>query len=177
MAQILAVNGNYDVIGNAISLESNYLAQFIRVGKEVSEHTKKAAEDPTLIIDPSLQQEVTYLQNNKKFHLPIFNRNSSATINLLVESFDGTAPKVSVSILQTAVKLIKQQDVEIENRKRLLQLNIFTAFFNLGGLTLLIFWYPDSKIPIIYTILISGIAFAASRFLFLIIRFVKRMFW
>jgi len=158
-------------------LESNYLARYLRVGKEVSEHEKKVAQDPTLAIDPSLQQEVTYIQSNKKFHLPIFNRNSSATINLLVESLDGTSPQVYASILQTAVKLIKQQDVEAEKRKRLLQLNILTIIFNLTGLTLLIFWYPDSKIPIIYTIVVGGIAYFLSRSLFLIIRFIKQMFW
>jgi len=176
-SQILAVNGNYNEIGNSILLESNYFTRYTLAGQLLTEENKKIANDSNYLINNELEREVQYVQENKKFHLPIFNRNSSAKINLLVESFDGKVPQVSVSILQTSVKLIKQEDSAIEKKKRDLQISIYVAILNLLGLYFLFICYPESKVVIIYTLIIGAIAYIFGRVIYLLVKFVKRMFW
>lgn len=176
-AQILGFSGNYNEIGNAISLEANYQARFNNASQALSDLNAKKVTDPTLVMSNDLKQEIEWVMKNRRVHLPIFNRNSTANINLLVESLDGTMPNVYPSILQTSVKLIKQEDSEIQKKSKAFQINIYSAIVYIIGLILIFISYPESKIVISLTVLIGGIAFFVARLVYLLLKFLKRMFW
>jgi hypothetical protein len=176
-AQILGFSGNYNEIGNAISLEPNFQTRFNNASQALADFNAKKLTDPTIVISNDLKQEIEWVMKNRRVHLPIFNRNSSANINLLVESFDGTMPNIYPSILQTSVKLIKQEDSEIQKKTKTFQINIFSAVVYIIGLILIFISYPESKIVISLTVLIGGIAFFVARLLYLLLKFLKRMFW
>jgi hypothetical protein len=176
-SQILGVTGHYDEIGNAIFLESNYNERYNKALQILLEEKNKNIDTPNFVISSELQQEIEWVQKNKKFHLPIFNRNSSAKINLLVESSDGKTPYVSVSILQTSVKLIKKEDSEVEAKKRNIQINIYQVILNLIGLTLIFIKFPEGETAIIWTIIIGLGAYLLARLIYYSIKFIKRMFW
>jgi hypothetical protein len=176
-SQILGYSGNYNEIGNAILLEADYQARLDRTSQRFVEENNKKIADPNYVIPSDLQPEIDWVMKNKKIHFPIFNRNSSATINLLVESFDGKAPLVSISILQTSVKLVKQEDSEIQNKKKALQINIYQSIIYVIGLILVFLTYPDSKLLICLIVTIGVIAYFLARMLFLAFKFLKRMFW
>jgi len=176
-AQILGFSGNYNEIGNAISLEANYQARFNIASQALSDLNTKKLTDPTLVMSNELKQEIEWVMKNRRVHLPIFNRNSSANINLLVESLDGTMPNVYPSILQTSVTLIKQEDSEIQKKAKTFQINIYSAIVYIIGLVLIFISYPESKIIISLTVLIGCIAFFVARLLYLFLKFLKRMFW
>lgn len=176
-AQILGFSGNYNEIGNAISLEANYQARFNNASQALSDLNAKKVTDPTLVMSNDLKQEIEWVMKNRRVHLPIFNRNSSANINLLVESLDGTMPNVYPSVLQTSVKLIKQEDSEIQKKNKAFQINIYSAVVYVIGLILIFISYPENKIVITLTVLIGAIAFFVARLLYLLIKFLKRMFW
>ena len=176
-AQILGFSCNYNEIGNAISLEANYQARFNIASQALSDLNTKKLTDPTLVMSNELKQEIEWVMKNRRVHLPIFNRNSSANINLLVESLDGTMPNVYPSILQTSVTLIKQEDSEIQKKAKTFQINIYSAIVYIIGLVLIFISYPESKIIISLTVLIGCIAFFVARLLYLFLKFLKRMFW
>jgi len=176
-SQILAVNGNYNEIGNAILLEDNYFTRYARAGQLLAEENIKISTDPAHVISSELQREIDFVQTNKKFHLPIFNRNSSAKINLLVESWDGKGPTVSVSILQTSIKLIKQGDSNVEKKKQDLQTSIYQLIIYAIGLYIIFNYYSESKAAIIYTMVAGVLAFIFARLTYSLLKFIKRMFW
>ena len=176
-AQILGFSGNYNEIGNAISLETNFQTRFNNATQAFADFNAKKLVDKTMVISNDLKQELEWIMKNRRLHLPIFNRNSSANINLLVESFDGTMPSIYPSILQTSVKLIKQEDSEIQKKTRAFQINIYSAIIYIIGLILIFISYPESKIVISLTVLMGCIAFFVARLLYLFLKFLRRMFW
>ena len=176
-AQILGFSGNYNEIGNAISLETNFQTRFNNATQAFADFNAKKLIDKTMVISNDLKQELEWIMKNRRLHLPIFNRNSSANINLLVESFDGTMPSIYPSILQTSVKLIKQEDSEIQKKTRAFQINIYSAIIYIIGLILIFISYPESKIVISLTVLMGCIAFFVARLLYLFLKFLRRMFW
>jgi len=176
-AQILGNTGNYVETGNAINLEANYWERYNTALKYLVEENKIKETNPDYQLSQALDQEITWLQNNKKFYLPIFNRNSSAKINLLVESFDGKIPVVSISILQTSVQLVKQIESDVENKKKNLQINTVQVCLNVVGLGLLFVYFPQGKTIIFFTICVGFISYVLARFFYITAKFIRRMFW
>jgi len=175
--QILGFTANYNDIGNAIPLEANYLARYNKAGERLTAEEKNKESNPDYIIPDDLYTEVGWVQKNKKFHLPIFNRKSSAKINLLIESFDGNEPTVSISILQTSVKLVKQADAQIEKKRRDKQVNIYQIVIYVVCMFFIFWHYPESKVAIWFTIGASFVCYVFARWLYLFSKFLKRMFW
>ena len=176
-AQILGYSGNYNEIGSSIVFEADYQARLDKISQRSIEENNKKLADPNYVIPADVQTEIDWITKNKKVHFPIFNRNSSATINLLVESFDSKAPQVYISVLQTSVKLEKQEDSEIQKKKKEFQINIYQAVLNAIGLILVFLSYPNDKVLICLIIAIGVICYFLARMLFLVFKFLKRMFW
>jgi len=176
-AQILGFNSNYIETGNAINLEANYLDRYNTALNNLVEANKIRATNPNYMLSQTLNQEIAWVQSNKKFHLPIFNRNSSAKINLLVESFDGKMPIVSISILQTSVKLIKQVDSDVEKKKKDLLINIMQISINVIGIYLLLVYLVQDSTIVFSTIGVGFVSYVLARFFYIAAKFIKRMFW
>lgn len=176
-AQILGNTGNYVETGNAINLESSYWERYNTASKHLIEENKIKATNLGYEINQALNQEIAWVQSNKKFYLPIFNRNTSAKINLLVESFDGKMPVVSISILQTSVKLIKQVDSDVEKKKKILLINIIQISINVIGIVFLFIYFAQSNIIILYTIIVGFVSFVLARFFYIAAKFIRKMFW
>jgi len=158
-------------------LEDNYWRRYNDALVRLAAENKLKDADQNYILSKEIEQEVAWVQSNKKFYLPIFNRNSSAKINLLVESFDGKTPIVSVSILQTSVKLVKQVDSDIEKKNKMLQINITQISLNVIGLYLLFVYYFEGRAIIFYTICVGFLSYTLARFFYVAVKFIKKLFW
>lgn len=116
--QILGNSGNYVESGHAISLEQNFQAQFDEVLAANLADVQARERNPQHITPQALLQSIDWVLQNRRFILPVFNRNTSIKINLLVENFEGKAINPRLSILHPSTKLVPQIDRETENKKR-----------------------------------------------------------
>jgi len=133
----------------------------------------KAAEaDQNHKTSPQLVNETQFVLSNKKFHLPVFNRYSSITLHLLVESFEGLNPIVTVSVLHKSAKLILEADKESENKKTTIwTLSIGLIIFAVGFF-FLFKHYTSATAPLILSAIWSDIF--ANRFRIISIRSIHK---
>lgn len=137
-SQFLGVSGFYNESKNAILLEQVYFNYYTDVLKRNLVDTEEAKTNQDHITSPQLTNEIQYVQSNKKFYLPVFNRHSSITLHLLIENFKGLNPFVTVSILHKSVKLILETDKETEKKQTTIwMLSIGLIIFAIGFILLL----------------------------------------
>ncbi len=86
-SQILGQSGNYVETGNAILLEQKHYNHFQQVFRRYEEDEQLKQADPNHVRPTQLQNEIDWILTNKKFNLPIFNRNTSVRLNILTENF------------------------------------------------------------------------------------------
>jgi len=150
-SQILGQSGNYKDTGNAILLEADHNIKISEIFEISNKEEIKKQGDPSYVIPVSIQNNVRWALSNQKFNLPVFNRRSAVTLNLLVENFKGQQPEIVVSILHKSIKLLKQEEQDKYLKKLLIQVIIWGLLIFIIGFIILMDEYPTAKIPIIYT--------------------------
>jgi len=121
-SQILGWTANYQDSGIAFNLEKEFIA---RSNSFYADLKAFRDEHPSEDLSQYLMQELMFIQANKTFNLPVFNRKTSIKLNLLVENFDGNIPKVSFDILHKSIKVIPAQDDAKTNSKTGLAMIIY----------------------------------------------------
>lgn len=176
-SQFLAVRGNYDQTGNSVLLENNYYKYYTDVVNRNMEDVEANKDNPDYLTPPHLMNEIQEVMGNKKFHLPVFNRKTSITLNLLIENFEGRKPEVSISVLHKSVKLILETDKEIERKEATKFTVIIGIIIYTIGLFVIYKYFPiPTQTYWIFTCL--GLTYGAFGFLlYKSGRFIKRFFW
>ncbi len=173
-SQILGHSGNYNETGNVVGLESSYYSYFNDVLKRSEEDEELKQSNPQHQTPVQLLSEREWVQCNKKFILPVFNRHTGVKLNLLIENFEGKKPILTVSILHKSIKLIRQEDQETENKKLGLNVIIWGIVIYFFVTVMIIFYFPESKLPI-KILGVTGVLYLAFGFFaYRIFLFVKR---
>ena len=174
-SQFLGYSAFYNVSNTAILLEQNHFDYYSDVLRRNQNDIDQSSQNPNHITPPGLTNEINWVQTNKKFHLPVFNRKSKVTINLLVENFRGIVPSVDVNVLHKSVQILKDTDSDEELHKTLFwTFGVGLAVFTLG-LVLLLNHYSSNKEPVIITGML-GLFYSLIGFgILLIFRFIRRI--
>ncbi|HEV8081383.1 MAG TPA: hypothetical protein VGP43_11755 [Chitinophagaceae bacterium] len=114
-SQMLAHQGNYIESGNFIPYDENYQKELSKVIELYDDMKLEQMDfkDET----PELAYRRRSLLANKKFNLPVLNRNTSVKFQILAENFEGEIPTLSLSVLHKSCKLVREED-EIEIKKK-----------------------------------------------------------
>lgn len=148
-SRFLAVRGNYNETGNSILLDQVYFNYYTDVLHRNLQDMEIAKGNPKHETSPQLMNEIQFVMSNKKFHLPVFNRNTSITLHFLIENFNGLKPNVAISVLHKSVKLLLEVDKEVERKRTTAwMLSIGLVIFAVG-FSLLLNHYTASTIPLI----------------------------
>lgn len=174
-SQFLAQSGFYDQGRNAILLEQNYYNYFTDVLQRNQNDIEEREQNPEHVTPQQLTNEINWIMTNKKFHLPVLNRHSSLTINLLVENFKGLVPQVTVNVLHKSLKLIKSVDKDTELRKTLGYMLGFGLTIFIAGFIGLLKLYPTSTIPIIFAGILGLLYSLIGLGLYQLLKFIKRL--
>lgn len=102
-SQFLGQSGFYDT-GNSILSEQSFADLYNQTLEDVGEDTQLRQQDENYITPADLSQRINYLFSNRKMTLPVFNRETSVTLNFLVENVAGQTPQISMSILEKGIK-------------------------------------------------------------------------
>lgn len=174
-SQFLAQSGVYDQGRNAILLEQNYYNYFTDVLHRNQLDIEQRNQNPEHLTPQQLTNEINWIMTNKKFHLPVLNRHSSITINLLVENFKGLTPQVTVNILHKSLKLIKSVDKDTELKKTLGYVLSFGLIIFIAGFIGLLKLYPLSTIPIVLSGILGVLNSLIGFGLYHLMKFIKRL--
>lgn len=176
-SQILGHSGYYDESNAPLLLEQQHYNYFQNVLQRFNQDEQQLKANPDHITPTQLMNEVDWVLRNKKFNLPVFNRDNSITINMLVENFQGQIPIAIVNILYKGIKLIKKEDSNTETGKTVIYSLIIGAIIYLIGVLTLAYTYPTAKTPIII-LSVLGVVYSLIGLLFLqIFRFLKKLVW
>ncbi len=148
-SQFLGVSGFYNESKNAILLEQGYFNYYTNVLQRNLADMEAAKTNPNHETSPQLTNEIQFVQSNKKFHLPVFNRHSSITIHLLIENFEGLKPPVTISVLHKSTKLILEADKESEKKQTTIWMLSIGLFIFTIGFILLLKYYSGATTPLI----------------------------
>lgn len=174
--QILGNSGNYVESGHAIFLEKNFQAQFDSVLDANLADIQARELNPHHETPQSLLNSISWVLQNRKFILPVFNRHTSVKISLLVENFEGNAINPRLSILHPSTKLIRQIDRETENKKRGISAIIIGSIIFLLVVAFMIYKYQTFYLQLI----ILGVIGVSHLFIGIyidgIIKYIKRAF-
>lgn len=176
-SQILGHSGFYDESNAGLLLEQQHFNYFQDVLQRFNQDEEIGRQDPDHVTPDQLMTEVEWVLRNKKFNLPVFNRGTSITINLLVENFQGLIPTATINTLFKGIKLIKKEDSNTETGKTVIYSLIIGGVFYLLVVISLVTIYPTAKTPL--TILsIFGVVYTLIGLLFLqIFRLIKKLIW
>jgi len=133
--QILGFTGNYKETRIAIHEEESYTETVSAILQEREGFMQARQMNPDITEPANLSQNVIWALTNKVFHLPVFNRNTSVTITLLVENFNGQTPVLSANVNHVGVKVIDQEDKDTEN------LRVFKGLAGWSVIIYLIFFF------------------------------------
>ena len=174
-SQFLAQSAFYNDGNKPILLEQKQYNYSNEVLQRLQADLALAEQDKNHVTPKQLDDELLFIQTNKKFHLSVFNRKTEITINLLAENYQAYIPTVSVSILHKSVKLLKTSDADADTNKILFwTLGLGVAILSVG-LYLLINQYPLSKEAIILTITLALTCSAIGLAIVMLFRFIRRL--
>jgi hypothetical protein len=154
-SQILGQSGFYNETNTAILLENDYFNYYKNVLERNVQNNQEANLNPNHIIPVQLKSEVDWVMKNKKFHLPVFNRRSEATFNLLVENFNGQVPIGYINIVHKSLRLELKEDSDTELGKTIIYMLIFGLIIYIISYVLLFKEYNDATIPLILTLVLG----------------------
>ncbi len=174
-SQFLGHSGFYDT-GNSIVFEENFGDQYKQMIEDIDEDLLLLRNEGHVTPD-ELKKRLEFFQGNRKLGLPAFNRRSHATVNFLIENFDGVIPTVYLSILQKGTKLIPEGDkAKTENNKK-----IATGIITLVAYALGLIWafnyYTSKNDAIISTIIIGTGSYLLGFGLYHSFMYLKKVFW
>lgn len=172
-SQILGNTGFYKELGNIILLEQRYYDYFMQVLERNNEDLQFKEQDPDHITPTHLLNEIKWVLANKKFHLPIFNRHSSITLNLLIENFQGSKPETRISVLHKSVKLIEQEEKAAEDKKLGINMVIWGLIVFVISVWLVQRKYSDSTTPLVIVGIIGVLYLFIGFLIYRLIKFIK----
>jgi hypothetical protein len=176
-SQFLAIKGNYDETGNLISHEDSYQKRLNDVLTRNEADMATALKIPAHQTPVQLLDDIRWVMTNKKFHLPVLNRRTSLTFNFLIENMKGLQPQFRISILHKSVKLILEEDEEIERKRTLAwMLGLGVVVFAIG-FSILMDRYTSSKTALILCAILGLTYSLIGLGLYQLGRFFRRLFW
>lgn len=174
-SQILGQSGYYDDSKASVFLEKNYFDYYNDVSARFHAEQEILAKNPSHNTSRDLQNEVFWILKNRTFNVPVFNRGSEITINLLIESIEGEAPVVHIHTLHKSVKLVKAEDEQTQALKMFAySLLIGTCLYIVGFFCVLII-YSYAKDPLIILFIISLLSSIAGILLLHLGRWIKKL--
>ncbi|MBY0435207.1 MAG: hypothetical protein K2U26_13950 [Cyclobacteriaceae bacterium] len=174
-SQILGQSGQYDNTKSGILIEQQHYSYFVEVSNRNQVDFQQKLTNPNHQTPAQLTTELQYIMTNKKFNLPVFNRHTSVTINMLVENFSGVQPEVNVGVIHKGVKLEQKEDETTELGKTVIYSSaigvvIFGLFVYAIART-----YPTATKPLIITAILGITASLLGLGVLKVFRFLKKI--
>lgn len=175
-SQFLAHSAFYNEGNKPILLEQNHYNYFLAVSQRNHDDLAQAENNPQHETPKQLADEILWVTTNKKFYLPVLNRKTEITINLLTENYEAYTPTIGVVILHKSVKLLKESDADADTNK-IIAWTAGLALTIIGyGLYYVFNQYSSSKEPVIITIILLLFSSAIGLGIVMLFRFIKRLF-
>jgi len=174
-SQILAHQANYIESGNLIRLEEKFESQFNEVLKLNDADTLMKENSPEHQTSVELLNKVQFITSNLKLNLPVFNRNTSITIQVLAENFKSKIPFLSLGILHKSCKLIPDEgEIERERKQNRGTAIIWLILFGVGiGI---IYWkFRNHPLAVIWTGILGFFSLYIAIGLYQLIRSIKKV--
>lgn len=175
-SQFLAHNAFYNENNLTILLEGAHYNYYVDVLTRLQHYTDANKQNKNLILPDPLNKEVQWIQRNKKFHLPVLNRKSKITINLLAENYQAFIPSINVGVLKKSIKLIKASDSETDETKSILWIVGLGLILFIVGIIVLYNHYIESQTPILLTASLGVASSGVGFFIYQIFKSIKRLF-
>ncbi|MDV2444474.1 hypothetical protein CMV00_11830 [Elizabethkingia anophelis] len=173
-SRILGNNGYYEKEGISVLLESGYIAYYNDVFIRSEEDRKEKVNNPNYTTPEYFINELNWISKNRKFNLPVMNRNTSVILNVLTENINGNPPVVRVSTLQKSVKLMALIDKNEQDKIQGTYTIIWGIIFFIISTVLIQFYFPESTKPIIVLGICGLLYLIVGFFIFKIIRYLKK---
>lgn len=175
-SQFLQQSAFFNKTSVAILLDQEYYDYFVDVRNRYFSANTALTLDPSQVIPDELQREVDYVEGNKIFKIPVLNRRTCVTFNLLTENFQGKIPAITVNVIHKSVKLVRRADANSEESREFMGIAISSVLVFLVSFSLLLYTYKDSRYPLIYCGLSSISSGILGFLLYKIFKSVQRLF-
>jgi quinol-cytochrome oxidoreductase complex cytochrome b subunit len=156
-------------------LTNDYFQYYVDVSDRNQDEEARIKDGEIKLKDPTLANELKYVTTLKKYIVPVFNRHTKATFNVLVENFKGIYPTVSTDIIQKSIKLVDHEDeTQKERRTFLFGIGIGLVIFAIS-IGVLLSNYENSRPAIIWTTVFALTSSLFGLAIYQIGRYIKRI--
>jgi len=174
-SMILATNGYLDFSNSPLLLTNDYFQYYVEVSKRNQEEEARIKRGEIKSKDPTLANELKYVTTLKKYIVPVFNRQTKATFNVLVENFKGIYPTVTADIIQKSIKLVNYEN-EAQKEKRTMHFGIGIGLVIFAiAIGILLYTYDNSRPAIIWTTVFAMTSSVIGLAIYQIGRYIKRL--
>jgi len=174
--QIVGSDAHYDKSGKAIFLDELYKKKFDDVFTKMTEYQKKVEEDPNIEMPKELQAQLSWVQTNKSYTVPAFNRKSRIKLNFLVENFNGELPTLYAAAEQTGI-VLKAVEESDSSRGFAYNILIITGLLLYSiGLVILYYFFKETKYFDVWMVVIGLLYYPLAYALILLSRTIIRAF-
>jgi hypothetical protein len=175
-SQFLAQSGFYNDNKNiSIQLEQEYYVNYNDINERFYQDEQTATLNPHHVRSEELTNDIKWVVSNKRFNLPVLNRRSKVTINLLTENFDGKIPVITPGIVHKSVRLVPGVDFETELREQLIAIVIISLSICVTSSFFIYHYFPASATPITLTLCATIGVNIASPFIYSLYRLFRRL--
>lgn len=174
-SMILANNGYLDFSNSPLLLTNEYFQYYVDVSNRNQNEEALIKKGELKMKDPTLANELKYVTTLKKYIVPVFNRQTKATFNILVENFKGIYPTVSADIIQQSIKLVDHEDEAQKEKKTFLYSAVIGLVIFSIAVAVLLFTYSDSRAAIIWTTIFAMTSTILGLAIYQIGRYIKRL--
>jgi hypothetical protein len=174
-SMILANNGYLDFSNSPLLLTNDYFEYYVDVSNRNQDEETRIKKGEIKSKDLILANELKYVTTLKKYIVPVFNRQTKATFNLLVENFKGIYPTVTADIIQKSIKLVDHEnEAQRERRTLLYGIGIGLVIFTIS-ICVLLYNYENSKPAIIWTTVFAMTSTVLGLAIYQIASYIKRL--
>jgi len=174
-SMILANNGYLELSNLPLLLTNDYYQYYVDVSNRNQEEETRIKKGEIELKDPALANELKYVTTLKKYIVPVFNRQTKATFNVLVENFKGIYPTVTADIIQQSMKLVDYEN-EAQKEKRTLHFSIGIGLVIFAiAIAVLLYKYDNSRAAIIWTTVFATTSTVLGLAIYQIGRYIKRL--
>ncbi|QES93102.1 hypothetical protein F0358_10490 [Empedobacter brevis] len=166
-------NAYYDESRKSILLENSHYSGLVNTLEKAKLYSEK---NDNSNYPQDLLDLMKYYQKNQKYFLPILNRKTSITINVLVSNNDNGLPVLNVDIKHLGLKLIEAEDeYEKQNKEGRMYVYYGLGIFVFTVITLLIA-YTESYEPILILGFVGFLYIIFGVILYRFVQLVKMFF-
>jgi hypothetical protein len=174
-SMILANNGYLEHSNSPLLLTNDYFQYYVDVSNRNQDEEASIKKGEIKSKDPNLANELKYVTTLKKYIVPVFNRQTKATFNILVENFKGIYPIVTADIIQKSIKLVNHEnETQKEKRTLLFSICIGIIIFVIA-IGILLYKYYDSRPAILWTTIFAMTSTIIGFAIYQIGRYIKRL--